>query len=354
MDGRKCDEFRSFSLQYNVIPSASGSARLKLHQTDILVAIKAEVGAPDELAPNEGRVVFSVDCSSSMLGTALLGAGLVGGAAALSAVGGGGGAADKRELEAMGKILASQLESIYNQGRAIRKEKLCIIPGKKCWVLSVDCVVFSTSGSLLDALALCLRAALRTTLIPAITVVCTGDGAGSLAKSSSDGTEGKTSASASSAPVRGSGIVGGSSLMGGKSGADEWEVLVDEDPANAKSLARWDRLFPLVVTVNRVGLALVGDASQEEESCASARVSVAIDDKDRVLGTLTTGLGAISADALPAAMKAAAGCVRALRRMFEAAHKLALGEGEHGEGYEQEDDSGVYVDMATGAGPDGM
>lgn len=48
-------------LETDVVPHASGSARLRLANTDILVGVKTEIDKPFPLSPNEGKIEFFVD-----------------------------------------------------------------------------------------------------------------------------------------------------------------------------------------------------------------------------------------------------------------------------------------------------
>ena len=62
-DGRKRNELRPVVLETGVVSHASGSAHLRLANTDILVGVKAELEAPLPGALNQGRLEFFVDCS---------------------------------------------------------------------------------------------------------------------------------------------------------------------------------------------------------------------------------------------------------------------------------------------------
>ena len=62
-DGRKRNEVRPVVLETGVVSHASGSAHLRLANTDILVGVKAELEAPLPGALNQGRLEFFVDCS---------------------------------------------------------------------------------------------------------------------------------------------------------------------------------------------------------------------------------------------------------------------------------------------------
>ena len=66
-DGRKRNEVRPVVLETGVVSHASGSAHLRLANTDILVGVKAELEAPLPGALNQGRLEFFVDCSGVSL-----------------------------------------------------------------------------------------------------------------------------------------------------------------------------------------------------------------------------------------------------------------------------------------------
>ena len=65
-DGRKRNEVRPVVLETGVVSHASGSAHLRLANTDILVGVKAELEAPLPGAVNQGRLEFFVDCSGML------------------------------------------------------------------------------------------------------------------------------------------------------------------------------------------------------------------------------------------------------------------------------------------------
>lgn len=48
-------------LETNIVAHAFGSARLRLANTDVLVAVKLEVDIPLVTHPDEGRIEFFVD-----------------------------------------------------------------------------------------------------------------------------------------------------------------------------------------------------------------------------------------------------------------------------------------------------
>uniref|UniRef100_A0A452GTK2 Ribosomal RNA-processing protein 42 n=1 Tax=Gopherus agassizii TaxID=38772 RepID=A0A452GTK2_9SAUR len=61
VDGRGCEDYRCIEVETDVVSNTSGSARVKLGHTDILVGVKAEMGTPKLENPNEGYLEFFVD-----------------------------------------------------------------------------------------------------------------------------------------------------------------------------------------------------------------------------------------------------------------------------------------------------
>lgn len=61
VDGRSCRDYRPMELETELVSNASGSARLRLANTDILVGIKTEIDVPNPKTPNKGKIEFFVD-----------------------------------------------------------------------------------------------------------------------------------------------------------------------------------------------------------------------------------------------------------------------------------------------------
>jgi exosome complex RNA-binding protein Rrp42 (RNase PH superfamily) len=60
-DGRTRLDYRPMEVETDVVSHASGSARLRLANTDILVGVKAEIDTPYPERPREGKIEFFVD-----------------------------------------------------------------------------------------------------------------------------------------------------------------------------------------------------------------------------------------------------------------------------------------------------
>jgi exosome complex component RRP42 len=221
-------DYRHFAVETDVLPSASGSARIRLDNTDILVAVKAEIVEPDESTPDQGKIQVNVECSSSM---------------AMHL--------DNSTTQAMNVRFSNQLMTLLNDSGAVNLNDLCLIPGKQVWVLYIDALIQDSDGNLLDALSFAIKAALRNTKIPAVTVI-----------------QGDT--------------------------PEEVELELSDDPCDVISLASWDHKLPVFVSIVKIGSAFIVDATDAEEQCLSAKLCVAVNPQGVICSTTKTGPGSIS------------------------------------------------------------
>lgn len=149
-DGRGMLDLRPVTLETGVLPTASGSARVRIGGvTDILVGVKAEVVEPSVDAPDEGLMSFSVECSSL---------------ASPDFVGRGGADLNAELSQLLTRLYVSSATRELRRG-------LALIPGKKCWMLHVDALVLDSGGNLYGALSLAVRAALRVVLLPRVVII---------------------------------------------------------------------------------------------------------------------------------------------------------------------------------------
>lgn len=149
-DGREALDLRPVTLETGVLPTASGSARVRIGGvTDILVGIKGEVVEPNVTTPNEGLLSFSVECSSL---------------ASPEFVGRGAAELNAELSQLLSRLYASSTSKTLREG-------LLLILGKKCWVLHVDALVLDSGGNLFGALSIAVRAALRDVRLPRVIVI---------------------------------------------------------------------------------------------------------------------------------------------------------------------------------------
>ena len=174
VDGRCRRDVRPASIETDLVTHASGSAHLRLANTDVLVGVKAELDAPLPDRPDHGRLEFFVDCSAN---------------AAPEFEGRGG--------ESLSTGMSRTLCRAYN---TFDLSTLCVLPGQQCWVLYVDILILECGGNLFDAVSMAVKAALYTTLIPRIQVTAV-DGGDPELELSSDPSDGKRLDVIDKAPV---------------------------------------------------------------------------------------------------------------------------------------------------------
>ncbi|XP_043920604.1 exosome complex component RRP42 [Protopterus annectens] len=148
VDGRSCEDYRNIEIETDVVSNTSGSARVKLGHTDILVGVKAEMGSPKLERPNEGYLEFFVDCSAN----------------ATPEFEGRGG-------EDLGTEISNTLYRVFDNMTSIDLKSLCISPREHCWILYVDVLVLECGGNLFDAISIAVKAALFNTRIPKVRVL---------------------------------------------------------------------------------------------------------------------------------------------------------------------------------------
>ncbi|KAI8382256.1 ribosomal protein S5 domain 2-type protein [Blakeslea trispora] len=153
-DGRKRLEYRHIVLESGLLSQASGSARCRLGDSDVLVGIKVEIGEVEQSKPNQGRVICNVECSPSASQQF-----------------------EGRGADEINNTLTLALDRIFNSGQnGIDLESLCIIPGQQCWIIYIDAMVMDAAGNLLDCVVMTTRAALHNTRIPKTEIEDLGDG----------------------------------------------------------------------------------------------------------------------------------------------------------------------------------
>ncbi|XP_068905513.1 exosome complex component RRP42 [Tenebrio molitor] len=145
IDGREREDYRPMELETNIVAHAFGSARLRLANTDVLVAVKLEVDAPFPEKPREGKLEFFVDCSAN----------------ATPDFEGRGG-------EDLAVEISNCLASAYKSPQVFDLTKLCILKGHKCWKIFVDILLLECGGNLYDAVSIAVKTALWDTRIPLV------------------------------------------------------------------------------------------------------------------------------------------------------------------------------------------
>ena len=142
-DGRKVDEFRELTIEKDVSKKAEGSVKVKLGKTEVIVGVKASVGAPYPDSPNKGNLMVTAELSPI--------------------------SSNRYELGPP-KFPAIELGRVIDRGiresGVIDVEKLVIKEGEKVWTIFVDIYSLNDDGNLLDAAGIGALAALKIAKLP--------------------------------------------------------------------------------------------------------------------------------------------------------------------------------------------
>ena len=228
------------------------------------MGVRAEVDSPAAGSPREGRLEVSVDVLPLEL---------------------------HRAADTAAAALQDELEAALSallRGRSVLDwTSLCILPGHRCWVLGLDCVVISDDGGLLDALSLAAKAALADVTLPELCVL----------------------AAAPAAP-------------GEAAGQGDFELGDATLRLNVAGV-------PLAVTVSRFGGSCLVDACAVEAQHADAALWVAVGPQGGVNASgAATGSGQLAPEAVEemssCAREAAAALHRELGVLIKGASSLSL------------------------------
>ncbi|MEZ5336149.1 MAG: exosome complex protein Rrp42 [Methanolobus sp.] len=142
-DGRTFDEIRDIDLRTNVIEKAEGSAWIKLGETEILVGVKLQVGAPFPDSAGEGVIITSMELNP------------------IASPDFEAGPPKENAIE-----MARVTDRGIRESGAIDLSKLCITEGEEVWIVFIDIHVLNNSGNIQDAASLGAIAALLTATVP--------------------------------------------------------------------------------------------------------------------------------------------------------------------------------------------
>ena len=145
VDSRQHDQYREISVETNVVPSAEGSARVRLGDTEVLAGVKIDVGTPFGDTPDEGVL---------MVGTEFV---------PLASPEFESGPPGEEAIE-----VARVVDRAIRESKSIDVRKLCITPKEKVWMVYVDIDVLDDHGNLIDACSLAALAALMTSKLPVL------------------------------------------------------------------------------------------------------------------------------------------------------------------------------------------
>jgi exosome complex component RRP42 len=143
VDGRGLREVRPITIETGVVEKASGSARVTIGNTKVIVGVSAEIGTPYPDTPNSGVVTVAAEfipMASPYFES---------------------GPPSEEAVE-----LARVVDRGIRESKMVDVDKLCIIPNEKVWILFVDIYIIDHGGNLFDASSLAGVCALLTTMLP--------------------------------------------------------------------------------------------------------------------------------------------------------------------------------------------
>lgn len=144
LDGRKLAEYRKpIEVEYDVVKTAEGSARVKIGETEVIVGVKLEVGEPYPDTPEEGTIIVGAELLPLSNPEFEL------------------GPPGMQAIE-----LARVVDRGIRESKAIDFKKLCIEKGEKIWMVIIDICPINDAGNLFDASSLAALAALKHTVFP--------------------------------------------------------------------------------------------------------------------------------------------------------------------------------------------
>jgi exosome complex component RRP42 len=145
IDDRKFEDFRSITIERNLIKKAEGSARVKMGETEIIAGVKINMGEPFSDTPDEGILIVNVEFTP------------------LASPDFESGPPGEDAVE-----IARVVDRGLRESKCIELEKLCITPGEKVLAVFVDIHIINHQGNLLDCAALAAITALLNAKVPKI------------------------------------------------------------------------------------------------------------------------------------------------------------------------------------------
>jgi len=134
--------------------------------------------------------------------------------------------------------LATVIHRMLENNNVLDLKKLCLLEGLKCWIIYIDALVLDSGGNLFDAVSIATRAALHNTVIPQITVI-----------------------------------------KGEEHG--DFDLEIDPDKFITLDIDN----VPVCVTLTKIGVYVIVDATLEEEYCAGSRVTFSVNKYGRIYAT---------------------------------------------------------------------
>lgn len=142
-DGRKRDEYRKITIEYDVSATAEGSAMVTCGDSQVIAGIKMGLATPYDDVPDQGMLM--VDVGLLPLSSPKFEAGPPG--------------IDSIEL-------ARVTDRGIRESHAIDMKQLCVKEGEKVWSVSIDICTINADGNMFDLASLAAIAAIKNAKFP--------------------------------------------------------------------------------------------------------------------------------------------------------------------------------------------
>jgi len=288
-DGRPCSAYRHITIETDVLATCTSSAHVRIGQTDVLVGVKADIGAPAASRPDQGRIEFSVDCSANA-SPQFEGRGGEDTARVACAHLTDAYAHSKLDLSCLGNLMVESTQATAatvadgNERMDVTTDTVSskITPSssvqQRCWVLNVDALILRYGGNLADALSIAAKAALVQVTLPKVTI-----------DSIDDGTRTR-----------------------------KLQVDIDKTAAPVKLHTQIIANAPLLVSAYKLGGAVLVDPSEQEELCSKCAVVCGVTPAGAYCALSQTGDGSLQTDSLMMCVHTAGAAAAAVHEQFNA------------------------------------
>jgi len=229
LDGRGLLDYRNIKIEVGLIQKAAGSALVSLGKTKVMTGVKLEMGTPFPDTPAEGVLIVNAELVP------------------LASPSFEPGPPSEDAIE-----FARVVDRGIRESKAIETSKLCIIPGKKVFMVFVDIYVLDHDGNLFDASALASIAALLNAKIK------------------------------------------------------EFKVRENGEVEFGESYVRLPVVnYPVEITAVKIDNKLIVDPSLDEEAAADAQITIAVDKDDNICAMQKSRPGTLTPDEVMEAVRTA-------------------------------------------------
>ncbi|MDW0127677.1 MAG: exosome complex protein Rrp42 [Nitrososphaeraceae archaeon] len=143
LDERGLDEIRPIEIELDVIKKASGSAWVKLGNTEVVTGVKVETGEPFEGLENSGALIITAEVLP------------------IASPHVEPGPPDEETIE-----LARVVDRGVRESEMLDLSKLVLVPGRIVYTIFVDCSIINVDGNLFDAASYAVVSALASCKLP--------------------------------------------------------------------------------------------------------------------------------------------------------------------------------------------